>query len=80
MGLGDVVMPGILVVSTFHNITANGLLVTFSVILGTLIGFVALMASVIKGKPQAGLPYLCSGAVLGYLVSSYILFGKLVGL
>ena len=51
-----------------------------SVILGTLFGFALLMVSVVKGKPQAGLPYLCSGAILGYLVSSYLLFGGLVGL
>jgi presenilin-like A22 family membrane protease len=80
MGLGDVIIPGFLVASTFYNIAINSLLVALSVMLGTLFGFVLLMTSVIKGKPQAGLPYLCSGAILGYLVSSYILFGKLVGL
>jgi len=80
MGLGDVVMPGILVASTFHNITSNSLLIALSTMIGTLFGFTALMIAVIKGKPQAGLPYLCSGAILGYLVSSYILFGELVGL
>ena len=80
MGLGDIIMPGVLVASTFHNITGNGLLIALSVMFGTLFGFTVLMASVIKGKPQAGLPYLCSGAILGYLVSSYILFGELVGL
>ena len=80
MGLGDVIIPGFLVAATFHNITSNGLLIALSVMLGTLFGFIALMRAVIKGKPQAGLPYLCSGAILGYLVSSYILFGELVGL
>ena len=80
MGLGDVIMPGILVASTFHNITSNGLLIALSVLFGTLFGFIVLMTIVIKGKPQAGLPYLCSGAILGYLVSSCILFGELVGL
>ena len=80
MGLGDIIMPGVLVASAFHNITSNGLLVALSVMLGTLLGFTLLMAVVIKGKPQAGLPYLCSGAILGYIVSSYILFGELVGL
>jgi len=80
MGLGDVIIPGILVASIFYNITVNGLLVALSVMFGTLLGFTVLMAAVIKGKPQAGLPYLCSGAILGYLVSSYILFGELVGL
>jgi len=80
MGLGDIIMPGVLVASTFHNITSNGLLIALSVMLGTLLGFTVLMTAVIKGKPQAGLPYLCSGAILGYLVSSYMLFGELVGL
>lgn len=80
MGLGDVIMPGILVVSTFHNLTSNGLPIALSVMLGTILGFMLLMASVIKGKPQAGLPYLCSGAIMGYLVSSYLLYGELIGL
>lgn len=80
VGLGDIIIPGVLVASTFHNITSGGLLIALSVMLGTLLGFAVLMTVLIKGKPQAGLPYLCSGAILGYLVSSYILFGELVGL
>ncbi len=80
LGLGDIVMPGILVVSAFQNIPDNGLLVALSVMIGTLIGFAVLMTVVIKGKPQAGLPYLCSGAILGYVVSSLLLFGELAGL
>ena len=80
LGLGDIVMPGILVVSVFQNIPDNGLLVALSVMIGTLIGFAVLMTVVIKGKPQAGLPYLCSGAILGYVVSSLLLFGELAGL
>ena len=79
MGLGDVVMPGILVVATYFNIE-NGLPVAISTILGTLVGFAVLMTFVIKGKPQAGLPTLCGGAILGYLISSYVLFGSIVGL
>ena len=80
MGLGDIVMPGILVVSSFYNIDSNGLLIALSVMVGTLLGFAVLMSVVIKGKPQAGLPYLCSGAILGYVVSSYLLSGELAGL
>jgi presenilin-like A22 family membrane protease len=48
--------------------------------IGTLVGFVILMSFVIKGKPQAGLPCLGGGAIVGYILSSYILFGKLAGL
>ena len=80
MGLGDIVMPGILVASALHNIAGNGFLIALSVMLGTLLGFAVLMSVVIKGKPQAGLPYLCSGAILGYVVSSYLLSGGLAGL
>ncbi len=80
LGLGDIVMPGILVVASLYNITNNGILIALSVMVGTLIGFAVLMSVVIKGKPQAGLPYLCSGAILGYVISSYLLLGELAGL
>jgi presenilin-like A22 family membrane protease len=80
MGLGDIVMPGILVVSSYYNIPDNGLLIALSVMIGTLVGFAVLMSVVIKGKPQAGLPYLCSGAILGYVISSLLLTGGLAGL
>ena len=80
MGLGDIVMPGILVASSFYNIADNGFLIALSVMIGTLVGFAVLMSVVIKGKPQAGLPYLCSGAILGYVISSLLLSGGLAGL
>jgi len=79
MGLGDVVMPGILVIAIYNSIN-NSLPIVLSVIIGTLIGFTVLMAFVINGKPQAGLPALCGGAILGYIISSYILYGEIVGL
>lgn len=80
MGLGDVVMPGILVTSAFYNIAGGGLIVALSVVLGTLVGFGLLVVFLVRGKPLPGLPFLCSGAILGYLVSSYLLYGQLVGL
>lgn len=79
MGLGDVVMPGILVVSVYNNLS-NSLPIAISIILGTLIGFIFLMYYVIKGNPQAGLPFLCGGAILGYIISSLVFFGELKGL
>lgn len=79
MGLGDIVMPGILVVAAYHTIP-DGLPIALSVLVGTLVGFLILMTFVIKGKPQAGLPLLCSGAILGYIISSYVFFGTLVGI
>jgi presenilin-like A22 family membrane protease len=80
MGLGDLVIPGCLVVSIYGAIGAAGLPIVASVIIGTLIGFVVLSAFVVSGKPQAGLPFLCSGAILGYVVSSFILLGHLAGM
>jgi presenilin-like A22 family membrane protease len=83
MGLGDIVMPGILVTATYHYNINNGLPgfpMALSVMLGTLVGFAILMVFVLKGKPQAGLPCLCGGAIAGYIISSYLLFGELVGL
>ena len=80
MGLGDVVMPGMLVTSAFYNIAGGGLVVALSVMLGTLVGFGVLVVFLVRGKPLPGLPFLCSGAILGYVVSSYLLYGQLVGL
>jgi presenilin-like A22 family membrane protease len=79
MGLGDIVMPGILVVSAYNNLS-NSLPIALSVIVGTLVGFIFLMNYVIKGKPQAGLPFLCGGAIIGYLVSSLVFYGEIRGL
>jgi presenilin-like A22 family membrane protease len=79
MGLGDVVMPGILAAASFRFLE-NGLPIAISVMIGTLVGFAILMMLVIKGKPQAGLPCLCGGAIAGYIISSLLLYGKLVGI
>ena len=85
MGVGDVVIPGILAAAAFHygivnNIPNIGLLMGLSTLAGTLVGFAILMAFVIKGKPQAGLPFLCPGAILGYVISSLILTGAIAGI
>jgi presenilin-like A22 family membrane protease len=77
LGVGDVVFPGLLAVSAFHNLASNGLLMALSVIFGTLLGFIILIGFVMKGKPQAGLPFLCAGAILAYVAASYFVFGAL---
>jgi presenilin-like A22 family membrane protease len=81
MGLGDIVLPGILVAAVYHHIDVpEGFLVAIGTIIGILIGFAILMIFVLKGKPQPGLPCLCGGAILGYILSSLILFGEIKGL
>lgn len=77
IGVGDVVMPGILVVSAYH-FTRNTL-VSLSIILGILFSLFVLMNFVSRGKAQPGLPFLNSGAIAGYLLSSLLLYGDLTG-
>lgn len=71
MGMGDLIMPSILVVSAnvflkgtrlfgFVNLPALG------AILGSLAGLVVLLYLVSSGKPQAGLPPLNGGTLIGF--------------
>ena len=83
MGLGDVIFPGMLVISAlsflpewgpevwnaFGHIHLAQLVVGVGTLIGGLVGYVALMYFVAQGKPQPGLPLLNGGAILGYLVS-----------
>lgn len=73
MGLGDAVMPTVLVVSAsafLPHIPAIGItnVPAIGTMIGTLISYVLLMYFVMKGKPQAGLPFLCTGAIIGFLL------------
>jgi presenilin-like A22 family membrane protease len=84
MGLGDSVIPGILAVSSFmflpsfSNYTQYAdLLVSIGVILGSFLGYLALMTLVVKGRPQAGLPLLNGGAILGFVISYLFVFRDL---
>lgn len=83
MGLGDVIFPGMLVISAlsflpewgpevwnaFGEIHLAQLVVGVGTLIGGLVGYVALMYFVAQGKPQPGLPLLNGGAILGYLIS-----------
>lgn len=83
MGLGDAVIPGVLVVSalTFlgNDVAVGGiagpLVVALATLVGSLAGFGALMYFVLKGNPQAGLPLLNGGAILGFLIGLLPLYG-----
>ncbi len=82
MGLGDAVMPTLLVVSanffktdaSYYSLPLIGAIniPALGAILGTFAGFSVLMAFVMKGKPQAGLPFLNGGVILGYIIGSLI--------
>ena len=69
MGLGDLVIPGALVVSSK---AALGWSVGIAAMFGSLVGFFILMIFVLSGRPQAGLPLLNGGAILGYLVGAFL--------
>jgi presenilin-like A22 family membrane protease len=72
IGMGDMIMPSILVVSAnvflqgwrlagFINLPALG------AIIGSVAGMGVLLHFVLSGKPQAGLPPLNGGTILGFL-------------
>ncbi|MGA2122020.1 MAG: presenilin family intramembrane aspartyl protease PSH [Methanoregula sp.] len=73
IGMGDMIMPAILVVSA--NVFVKGWklagminLPAIGAIIGSLGGLAVLLHFVMSGKPQAGLPPLCGGTILGFLV------------
>ena len=76
MGLGDVIFPGMLVVSCVNSIEVDGLLVGISALIGGLVGYLVLMTYVASGRPQAGLPLLNGGAILGYIIGGLIFVGS----
>jgi presenilin-like A22 family membrane protease len=72
IGMGDLIMPSILVVSAnvFLNSTRLAGFITLpalGAIIGSVIGLSLLLTVVQKGKPQAGLPPINGGAILGFL-------------
>ncbi len=72
LGLGDAIMPTVLVVSANWSVpdgyTLFGVaLPAIGTMLGTYLGF-AILATASSDKPQAGLPFLNGGAVIGFLL------------
>ncbi|VVB95366.1 Signal-peptide peptidase, presenilin aspartyl protease [uncultured archaeon] len=87
MGLGDAVMPTLLVVSANFFVRASSYslpllgsvnIPAIGAMLGTLLGFAVLMGFVMKGKPQAGLPFLNGGVILGYVAGSLIAGSQII--
>ena len=79
MGLGDLVMPTILVISAlqFSGPGWDGL-PAIGAAVGTLVGYAVLMGYVLKGRPQAGLPLLNGGSIVGFLAGLYAATGSVV--
>jgi presenilin-like A22 family membrane protease len=85
MGLGDIVIPGTLVVSAFVWLPATvlvpgiggNLVVALGAMAGSLVGYGFLMRLVNRGNAQAGLPLLNGGAIAGYVVSYLLVFHSL---
>jgi presenilin-like A22 family membrane protease len=69
LGLGDAIIPTILVISAYTSLPAGGIFgVNFPAIgamLGTYLGFLILMTTS-RDRPQAGLPFLNTGVILGF--------------
>ncbi|MGA1819636.1 MAG: presenilin family intramembrane aspartyl protease PSH [Thermoplasmatota archaeon] len=89
MGLGDVIIPGILILSIASFLSPVGGVRLFGLIYppvavalfalaGMLAGWGALMFFVIKGKAHAGLPPINSGTILGFIIGHLIIYGSFV--
>ena len=80
IGLGDAVIPGVLIASAAFFSPAPQFAVpvielnlpALLALVGTMIGLVVLMRMVMKGRAHAGLPLLNGGAIGGYLLGSLV--------
>ena len=89
MGLGDMIFPGMLVISSltympelggevynpYGSMYRSQILVALGTLVGGLFGYAALMRFVAKGNAQPGLPLLNGGAILGYIITGIIVVG-----
>lgn len=74
IGLGDAVIPSILVASASVFLETPSIMgiemAPLGAIVGTLAGLFVLLWMVLKGRAHAGLPLLNGGAITGYLVAA----------
>jgi len=80
MGLGDIIFPGMLVISAMTYLAPLGgqaaaTWVAIGIIVGGLIGYMILMTRVALGIPQAGLPLLNGCSILAYLIFAVVFVG-----
>ncbi|MFC5969834.1 presenilin family intramembrane aspartyl protease PSH [Halomarina salina] len=79
IGLGDAVMPTVLVVSAGVFLDTAPLvedtvltLPALTALVGTLLGLLVLVRFVMRGRAHAGLPLLNGGAIAGYLLGALV--------
>lgn len=93
IGLGDAVIPTILVASAAFFRPGNAALLdvpgialtipALGAMIGTLVGLLVLLWMVMKGRAHAGLPLLNGGAIAGYLIGATVIgvtFVEAIGL
>jgi presenilin-like A22 family membrane protease len=89
MGLGDVIIPGILILSAATFLSPVGgirlfgfiyppVAVALFALVGMLVGWGSLMFFVIRGKAHAGLPPINSGTILGFIIGMLVVYGTVV--
>src|SRR5208337_3472565 len=73
IGMGDLIIPSMLVVSA--NVFTGGVkyfglfnLPAFGAMIGSIAGLIVLLHFVMSGRPQAGLPPLNGGTILGFFI------------
>jgi presenilin-like A22 family membrane protease len=85
MGLGDAIIPSVLVVSAAANLSpvsstawsSPAMTVAVLTLVAVLLGFLSLMFLISKGRPQAGLPFLNGFAIMGYAAAYLLVYQDL---
>ena len=88
IGLGDLIIPGMMSVSAWFSfqdvpgfalpgLTPN-LTLALGTMIGSLVGFSILMRYVLRGNPQAGLPLLNGGALAGFFITNFLVYGAFI--
>jgi len=85
MGLGDAIIPSVLVISAAANlpqVSSTGwespaLLVALVTLAAMTVGYLMLMFLTSKGRPQAGLPFLNGSAIIGFALSYLLVYQDL---
>ena len=88
IGLGDLIIPGMMSVSAWFSFRdmpglslpgfTPSLTLAIGTVIGSLVGFSILMRYVLRGNPQAGLPLLNGGALAGFFITNFLVFGTLL--